>query len=131
MSCPDLSEEECSLSRLNLMHDNSHEDSNLMQVDQMHVEDGPNLVNYFEKLVRDEVSACNSAHDFSDPKLMQTDQFNIGGTLEDCIDFDAQSLSDQGTFDVLRDPSHLGLFANSSDQTVYSAHLQGASCPHS
>ena len=73
MSCPDPSEEECSLSRFNLVHDSSHDDSNLMQVDQLHVEDGANLVRYFEKLVRDEVSACNSAHDLSEPKLLQTD----------------------------------------------------------
>ena len=78
---------------------------------------------------------------------MQTDQFNIGETLQDCVDFDElmndfhstaasaqllrQSLSDQGTFDLLRDPSHLGFLANSSDQTVYNAHLQGASSPDS
>ena len=50
----------------NLVHD-SHVDNNLMQFDQLHVEDGPNLVRYFEKLVRDEVSSCNSAHDWTGP----------------------------------------------------------------
>ena len=131
-----------------LVH-NSH-DSNLMQLDQLHFGDGHNFVRYFDKLVRDEVSSCNSAHDLSDPKLMQTDQFSTGETLQECIDFDElmndfhstaasaqllrQSLSDHGTFDLQRDKrdsSHLGFLANSSDQTVYNAHLQGASCPRS
>ena len=118
-----------------------------MQLDQLHVEDGSNLVRYFENLVRDDVCSCSSVHDLSDPKLVQRSQFNTGETLQECIDFDElmndfhstaasaqllrQSLSDQGTFDLLRDPSHLGFLANSSDQTVYNAHLQGASCPHS
>ena len=81
----------------NLVHD-SHVDNNLMQFDQLHVEDGPNLVRYFEQLVRDEVSSCNlerlepkclerlepkcldsadSAHDWTGPE-----------TVQDCIDFD-------------------------------------------
>ena len=33
----------------------------------MHVEDGQNLVRYFEQLVREEVSLCNSAHDWAGP----------------------------------------------------------------
>ena len=53
----------------NLVHD-SHGDNNLMQFDQLHVEDGPNLVRYFEKLVR------------------QPPQNNTGETVHDCIDFD-------------------------------------------
>ena len=98
---------------------------------------------YFEKLVRDEVSSCNSAHDLSDPKLMQSDKFNIGETLQECIDSDElmndfhstaasaqllrESLSDHGTFDLQRDPSHLGFLANSSDQAISSSHSQGTS----
>ena len=125
-----------------LVH-NSHDDSNLVQIDQLHIEDGPKLVRYFEKLVRDEVSSCNSAHELSDPKLKQSDQFNTGETLQDCIDFDElmndfhstaasaqllrQSLQDHGTFGLQRDPSHLGFLANSSDQTVSYSHSQGAS----
>ena len=42
----------------NLVHD-SHVDNNLVQFDQLHVEDGPNLVRYFEQLVREEVSSYN------------------------------------------------------------------------
>jgi len=73
----------------NLVHD-SHVDNNLMQVDHLHVEDGPNLVRYFEKLVRDEVSSCSSANDSqaSDSNLMHSDQIDTGETLQDCIDFD-------------------------------------------
>ena len=40
------------------------------------------------KLVRDGVSSGNHAHSRSDPNLMQTDQFDTGETLQDCIDFD-------------------------------------------
>ena len=101
-----------------------------MQVDQLHVEDGPNLVRYFEKLVRDEVSACNSAHDLSDPKLMQTDQFNIGETLQDCIDFDELTDDFHSTAAISglkRDPSLPGFLASSSDQAAFNAHFQGAS----
>jgi len=57
-----------------LVH-NSHDDSNLMQIDQVHVDDSSELVRYFEKLVRDEVSACNSAPDLSDSNLMHPVQF--------------------------------------------------------
>ena len=53
---------------LKLMH-NSH-DPNLMQPDQLHIEDEPNLVRYFEKLVRDEVSSCSSVHDLIDTNVM-------------------------------------------------------------
>ena len=60
MSCREFSKEECWLTRFNLMNDNSHDDSNPMQVDQLHVADGANLVCYFEKLARDEVSTCYS-----------------------------------------------------------------------
>jgi len=51
---------------------------------------GPNLVRYFEKLVRDEVSSCSSANDSqaSDSNLMHSDQIDTGETLQDCIDFD-------------------------------------------
>ena len=122
-----------------LVH-NSH-DTNLMQPDQLHVEDGPNLVRYFEKLVRDEVSSSGPLHDLSDPNLMQPSQFNTGETLQDCIDFDEfmnvfhstaasaqllrQSLSEYGNSDLQRDSSHLGFLANSSDQTTSSTHSQG------
>ena len=54
----------------------------------MHVENGSELVRYFEKLVRDEVSAGNSAPYLTDSNLMHSDQFNTGETLHDCIDFD-------------------------------------------
>ena len=120
------------------------DDSNLIQFDQLHVEDGPNLVRYFEKLVRDEVSSCCSVHELSDPKLMQSSQFNTSDTLQECIDFDEvmndfhstaasaqllrQSLSDHGTLDLQRDPGHLGFLANSSDQAVSSSHSHGSSC---
>ena len=98
------------------MHD-SHVDNNLMQFDQLHVEDGSNLVRHFEKLVRDEVSSsssahdsqanlprgpppagdddaeddvssCSSLHDLHSHNLMHPPQNNIGETLQDCIDFD-------------------------------------------
>ena len=129
-----------------LVH-NSHDDANLMQIDQLHVEDGLKLVRYFEKLVRDEVSSCNSAHELSDPKLMQTDQFNTGETLQECIDFDElmndfhstaasaqllrQSLSDHGNFDsaLKRDSSPLGFLANSHEQVVSTDTLPGCSQP--
>ena len=52
---------------------NSHVANNLMQSG---------------KLVRDGVSSGNHAHSRSDPNLMQTDQFDTGETLQDCIDFD-------------------------------------------
>ena len=120
---------------------NSHVDNNLMQIDQLHVEDGLNLVRHFEKLVRDEVFTSKSAHKLSDPNLMQTDQNNIGETLQDCIDFDElmndfhsstaslrQSLSDHGSFDsgLLRDATHNGNLANSPAEAVYNAHLPGS-----
>ena len=60
---------------------------NLMQPDQLRIDDEPILVRYFEKLVRDEVSACSSVHDLLVPNLMQPSQFNTGETLQDCIDF--------------------------------------------
>ena len=63
-------------------------DHNSMQIDQMHVENGSELVRYFEKLVRDEVSTSNSAPDLSDSNLMHSDEFNTGETLQDCTDFD-------------------------------------------
>ena len=86
-------------------------DDNLMQVDQLHVENSSELVRYFEKLVEDEVSACNlpfrspeskeskfrtseasnpgpSAPFLSDSNLMHSDQSDTGQTLQDCIDFD-------------------------------------------
>ena len=59
-----------------------------MQIDRLHVENGSELVRYFEKLVRDEISTSNSAPDLSDPNLMHSDQFNTGDTLQDCTDFD-------------------------------------------
>ena len=100
----------------NLVHASSV-DNNLMQFDKLHVEDGPNLVRYFEKLVRDEVSSscsahvcqanlpratlhagdddveddvssCSSLHDLHSHNLMHPPQNNIGETLQDCIDFD-------------------------------------------
>ena len=114
-----------------------------MQLDHLHIEDGPNAVRCFEKLVRDEVFSCNSAHDSSDPKLMQSDQFNTGEALQECIDFDElmndfhstaasaqllrQSLSDYGNSDLQRDSSHLGFLANSSDQAVSSSHSHASS----
>ena len=114
-----------------------------MQIDKLHVEDGPPLVRYFEKFVRDEVSSCNSAHDFSDPKLMQSDQLCTGETLQECIDSGElmndfhstaasvqllrQSLSGHGPFDLQRDPSHVFFPANSSDQAISSSHSQGTS----
>ena len=53
---------------------------------------GPNLVRYFEKLVRDEVSSSSSAHDslhdWHDHNLMQPPHNDISETLQDCIDFD-------------------------------------------
>ena len=55
-----------------LVH-NSQEDPNLMQIDQLHVENGSKLVRYFEELVRDEVSACNSAPELSDSNLRHSD----------------------------------------------------------
>ena len=61
---------------------------NSMQIDRLHVENGSELVHYFEKLVRDEISTSNSAPDLSDPNLMHSDQFNTGDTLQDCTDFD-------------------------------------------
>jgi len=120
---------------------NSHVDNNLMQIDQLHVEDWLNLVRHFEVLVRDEVFTSKSAHKLSDPNLMQTDQNNIGETLQDCIDFDElmndfhsstasprQSLSDHGSFDsgLLRDATHNGNLANSPAEAVYNAHLPGS-----
>ena len=59
-----------------------------MQPSQLHVGDEPNLVHYFEKLVEDEVSSCNSLHDVHDPNSKQTPQINTGETLQDCTDFD-------------------------------------------
>ena len=70
----------------NLVH--SLHDPNLMQPAQLHVDDEPNLVRYFEKLVGDEVSRCNSAHGLLDPNLMQPSQINTGETLQNYIDFD-------------------------------------------
>ena len=58
------------------------------EFDILHVGDEPNLVRYFEKLVEDEVSGCNSLHDSHDPNLMQPSQINTGETVQDCIDFD-------------------------------------------
>ena len=75
-----------SIPATNLVH--SLHDPNLMQPPQLHVGDEPNLVRYFEKLVRDEVSSCSSVHDLLDPNLMQPSQINTGETLKDCIDFD-------------------------------------------
>jgi len=63
-------------------------DHNPMQIDQLHVENGSELVRYFEKLVRDEISTSNSAPDLSDPNLMHSDQFDTGVTLHECTDFD-------------------------------------------
>ena len=63
-------------------------DHNSMQIHRLHVENGFELVRYFEKLVRDEISTSNSAPDLSDPNLMHSDQFNTGDTLQDCTDFD-------------------------------------------
>ena len=63
-------------------------DPNLMQPPQLHVGDEPNLVRYFEKLVRDEVSSCSSVHDLLDPNLIQPYQINTSETLKDCIDLD-------------------------------------------
>ena len=54
---------------------------------ELHVDDEPNLVRYFEKLVRDEVSSSSSPN-LSDPNLMQPSQFITGETLQDCKDFD-------------------------------------------
>ena len=108
------------------MHDSSHDDSNLMQVDQVHVEDRPNLVRYFdEKLVRDEDSACNSAHDLSDPKLMQTDEFNIGETLQDCIDVDELTDDFHSTAAISGLKRDSGSFTNRSDQPVLTNHFRG------
>ena len=47
---------------------------------------GSELVRYFEKLVRDEVSTSNSAPDLSDSNLMHSDKFIAA--LQDCTDFD-------------------------------------------
>ena len=63
-------------------------DHNSMQIHRLHVENGSELVRYFEKLVRDEISTSNSTPDLSDPNLMHSDQFNTGDTLQDCTDFD-------------------------------------------
>ena len=54
---------------------------------ELHVDDELNLVRYFEKLVRDEVSSSSSSN-VSDPNAMQTSQFNTGETFQDRIGFD-------------------------------------------
>ena len=80
------------------VHD-SHVDNNLMQFDQLHVEDGPNLVRYFEQLVREEVSSCNLER--LEPKCLERlvpkclareakarEAKSGPETVHDCIDFD-------------------------------------------
>ena len=85
--------------------DQMRHDDSLMQVDQLHVENSFELVRYFEKLVEDEVSACNlpfrspeskeskfrtseasnpgpSAPFLSDSNLMHSDQSDTGQTLK-------------------------------------------------
>ena len=76
---------------------------NSLQIDQLHVENSSELVRYFEKMVEDEVSACNSSSKkkkkvkkkkihiapfLSDSNLMQPNQIDTGETLHDCTDFD-------------------------------------------
>ena len=63
-------------------------DLHVPNLDIVHIDDEPNLVRYFEKLVDDEVSSCNSMHDLHGNNLMQPPQIDIGETLQDCIDFD-------------------------------------------
>ena len=48
------------------------------------IDDEPNLMRYFKKLVRDEVSSCSSVHALPDPNLMQPSHFNTSETLQDC-----------------------------------------------
>ena len=61
---------------------------NVTQIDQLHFENGFELACYFEMLVRDGVSACNSAPDLSDSNLKHSNQLDSGETLQDCTDFD-------------------------------------------
>ena len=63
-------------------------DLHVPNLDIVHIDDEPNLVRYFEKLVDDEVSSCNSMQDLHGLNLMQPPQIDIGETLQDCIDFD-------------------------------------------
>ena len=62
-------------------------DLHLPNADILHVDGEPNLVRYFEKLVDDEVSGCNSMQDLHGLKLMQHPQIDIDETLQDCLNF--------------------------------------------
>ena len=63
-------------------------DLHVPNLDILHVDDEQNLMQYFEKLVDDEVSSCNSMQDLHGLNLMQPPQIDIGETLQDCIYFD-------------------------------------------